>query len=196
MKKNVSIKPSVLDELIWMSYRYCIGRHTIASCMHADSIIDLIRDNKSVFNDQQINHFKTDIIDFINDDIKFCSDVEINGFSGDVYKAIVPFYNTDMTGKKLVVDYDGTVTIKECDKEKYSRSWKDEVPDLEPWHHLAMWLGGTSHIVTAGLKEDELKDYNCYLWYSYDGDERYSEVDTTNKNVWFNTPFIYNIKEV
>ena len=29
---------SYLEDLIWMSYRYCIGRHTLAATMHAGHI--------------------------------------------------------------------------------------------------------------------------------------------------------------
>ena len=39
VKKEEPKEMSMYEEdLIWMSYRYCIGRHTIAASMHAGEI--------------------------------------------------------------------------------------------------------------------------------------------------------------
>ena len=44
---------SYMEDLIWMSYRYCIGRHTIAANSHAGDIakysFDHISENRKSF---------------------------------------------------------------------------------------------------------------------------------------------------
>ena len=46
----MKISNKVLNDLLWMSMRYCIGRHTIASSNHAYEIANIIYDNPGAFN--------------------------------------------------------------------------------------------------------------------------------------------------
>ena len=39
---NVKVSAKDMDDFIWMSYRYCIGRKTIAASCHAGTIAILI----------------------------------------------------------------------------------------------------------------------------------------------------------
>lgn len=65
-----------LEDFIWMSYRYCIGRHTIASNMHASTIVKYI-DN---INDARKDFMATDIRREIADCLSFKSNFHINGY--------------------------------------------------------------------------------------------------------------------
>lgn len=59
--KTIKIDPTTLEDFIWMSYRYCIGRKTIAAAMHADNIARVIKHNPNIFNDDKLKQFADDI---------------------------------------------------------------------------------------------------------------------------------------
>ena len=59
--KTVKIDPTTLEDFIWMSCRYCIGRKTIAAAMHADNIARIIKHNPNIFNDDKLKRFADDI---------------------------------------------------------------------------------------------------------------------------------------
>lgn len=56
------------EDLVWMSYRYAIGRHTIAAHQHALNIAKYEYDN---FTKDERKHFATDIRQCIEDNLRF-----------------------------------------------------------------------------------------------------------------------------
>ena len=54
-------------DMLWMSYRYCIGRHSIASNMHAGNIIQNCYNR---LTDEQKSQTSEDIITMINDNVR------------------------------------------------------------------------------------------------------------------------------
>ena len=58
---DLKINITTLDNLIWMSYRYAIGRHTIAAWYHAKDIMELISDNKDILGKSKIEMYISDI---------------------------------------------------------------------------------------------------------------------------------------
>ena len=62
-----------------MSYRYCIGRHTIAASMHADTIMTLLNQNPSIMNKDRAAFNARDIRNEINRCISFKENIQIDG---------------------------------------------------------------------------------------------------------------------
>ena len=54
-----------MDDCVWMSYRYCIGRHTIAAHCHAADIANNVYDpaekNRLAFYAKDINKINIEI---------------------------------------------------------------------------------------------------------------------------------------
>ena len=48
-KNNICLDNKAMEDFIWMSYRYCIGRKTIAAATHADTIREFINNNPVFF---------------------------------------------------------------------------------------------------------------------------------------------------
>jgi hypothetical protein len=67
-------KLTIPEDYIWMSYRYCIGRHTIASHCHATQIAQdaygKLSKERSQFNSEDINR---EIYDGFFKQPKICS---------------------------------------------------------------------------------------------------------------------------
>ena len=66
MNNSISLSPKVVEDFIWMSYRYCIGRHTGAAICHANTIKQVIRDSTNAFSDESIQRMVADIRREIN----------------------------------------------------------------------------------------------------------------------------------
>ena len=49
----MKIRNEALYDLLWMSMRYCIGRNTIASAMHAGQVGQIIYDNPEALSENQ-----------------------------------------------------------------------------------------------------------------------------------------------
>jgi hypothetical protein len=60
MENKVNFSNCSLKELIIFSFRYCLGRQTIASNM----FVDFLKDNWNQFNDVQKESFKRDIQEY------------------------------------------------------------------------------------------------------------------------------------
>ena len=87
MAKSKKFKVTIQDEsffedLIWMSYRYCIGRHTIAAAMHASNLVSIV-DNLS---EDRKQFMAKDIRREINSTLKWKQNATIEGYN-DFYNA-------------------------------------------------------------------------------------------------------------
>lgn len=195
--KTINITDSILDDLIWMSYRYCIGRHTIASCMHADDIIQLIKDNEALFDTNRLKFYHDDIISTINDCIRFCDDIVVSGLNHDLFKICIENVSNDLANKKLHIESNGSVElVNSIYKKEYIHSWKQELKDLVSWHRLAMWIDGFINPVKVTVKyQNKQSVYDCFKWYGINGKVHYSEIKNNNKNSWFSPEYIINVEE-
>lgn len=163
VKKKI-IKPlsDYEETLIWMSYRYAIGRHTIASCTHAGDIAKhsyerlLLNKNRMQFMSKDINEeigrclewqpfhftinrysgFEEHEISPLNFFYMFINSINIKDFSElNKYKTI-----------EVVKDGDSikfNTVLKESDEKSYISSM--DIDDLEPWQKLASVFNLKSH---------------------------------------------------
>ena len=78
-KNTINISNSSLEDMIWMSYRYCIGRHTIAAAHHAETIHSVIKSNPDLLTPERKHFMALDIRREITSQIAFRSNVYIEG---------------------------------------------------------------------------------------------------------------------
>lgn len=165
------------ETCIWMSYRYAIGRHTIASTTHAYDImrhLDWIPENRRDFT-------AFDIIREINDRVHWWKNIHVDGFENQdnpicIFDIIFEWFmeNPQMDDVKYFMEhewyinmYQGTLDIEERDETNKPVKTThgtyiepdvfNEYSDYVGWIHLAKLLKGATHIATVEY-EGETKE--------------------------------------
>lgn len=146
------------EDLVWMSYRYCIGRHTIAAAMHAGNIasnayskLSKARRNFMAFDirreiDSQLSFSQANF--FIDTCLKrqdnpnyrplemFLEIVNSNGIkNGNDYKKVKSIH-VDDNGSSVEYKDDGSVS---------SIAIGQDIYDLVPWMKLANLFDSSTH---------------------------------------------------
>lgn len=180
MKKENSQKNqlSVYEEdCIWMSYRYCIGRHTIAAHTHASDIAvnayGRLNDNRSQFISEDINneiHNCLHINNFI--DMGWYGNIPKSQFRPlDIIYSIMDKESIDSLEKIRQIktikiewnreknDFEYSIYyFNSDDKDKdYGRSFSD-ISDLEIWQQLANLFDLKNH-KWCRLTDDTIEEY-------------------------------------
>ena len=70
-KMTLEIDPRSLEDLIWMSYRYCIGRKTATASMHAGTVADIIFKNPNLLTKERKEFMAQDIRQCILDTLRW-----------------------------------------------------------------------------------------------------------------------------
>ena len=152
-QESVVIGPKSMEDFIWMSYRYCIGRKTIAACMHADTIADLILKNPDILSKERKEFMVTDIRMEITNAINFKKSLHIENDRDkqDIYSALLYALNLFEDRKKTTFYFDAkTMSIYDTkvDPTLYEFETPDsDYTDLIPWVKLANWLDESCHRV-------------------------------------------------
>ena len=177
------------EDCIWMSYRYCIGRSTIAAHMHAGDIAnntyDKLPDARMVFISEDINSEIYDKLKWKNFiDMGWWGNIPKQYFKPlDVVYSIlseekidtqekirsIKSINIDWNSEKNEYDY-SIYYFNDNDKNKdYGRSLND-LQDLEVWQRLANLFDKKSH-KWCKLIDDSIVRYYEYWrrYYSDDG---------------------------
>lgn len=157
-KMKLEIDPKKLEDLIWMSYRYCIGRKTIAASMHVATIADIIFKNPDLLSKDRKEFMAQDIRQCVLDTLKWNKRIR---FENNYH-----WYNTNWDFYTLLLE-----GMSECpypsearyviDMEKRTLSWEkygfrhnevevtdkpdDMYEDLIGWVKLANALDETCH---------------------------------------------------
>lgn len=175
---------SFIDDCIWMSYRYCIGRHTIASHMHAADIANYIIKNNDVISEDRKKFYAEDIRRTIEEQLHYSPfnfrynysvsvserrplealiNFLINNNSLDKIKNItgIEVYK-DAVSKEIKYD----VSYSESDKNKDRFTYYD-ITDLITWMNLSSYLDKDSW-KTCKVKTDtgEIKEIAYFDSYS------------------------------
>ena len=184
------------EDYIWMSYRYCIGRHTIASHCHASTIA---RDAYGKLSDKRMQFCSEDICSCIYDQLHFFKDFIDFGWYGNIpkdkFKPLDVIYNIfakenidceeKMRSIKTIAidwnkeknDFDYSIYyFNENDKNKdYGRSMQD-ISDLEIWQKLANLFDGTCHKYCRLIDDTICEYYECWCrGYTSDGKYKYKK---------------------
>lgn len=176
-----------IEDFIWMSYRYCIGRHTIAAAMHADTIASLIQNNPDILSSDRKSFMVKDIRNEIAGVLnwKKCLQLEGNHDNKDVFSILMYELNKYPEKKKKVfyVDVETDVIYRvDSDTTLYEFETPDsDYTDLIPWVKLANWLDESCHRVITVEFDGKKQEIECY---PYPKQDRNADGTVTYKEVW------------
>lgn len=173
-KKRIKKLSDYEETLIWMSYRYAIGRHTIASCTHAGDIAQNSYD-RLLLTPGRMQFMSKDINDDILRHLEWAPynfTIDRSGFSQEEIEPLNLFYqfiNTlniksfnELNNIKRVetVKTNGEVSFiviyNEDGKESGYISSMD-IDDLEPWQNLSSVFNLKNHKFCKTLYNGEEK---------------------------------------
>ena len=179
-KMKLEIDPKKLEDLIWMSYRYCIGRKTIAASTHAGTVADIIFKNPNLLTKERREFMAQDIRQCILDALKWNKRIR---FENNYH-----WYNTNWDFYALLLE-----GMSECpypsearyviDMEKRTLSWEkygfrhndveirdkpdDMYNDLIGWVKLANALDETCHKDITVNVEGKEHTIRCFPYTAY-----------------------------
>lgn len=179
-KRTIEISPKNLEDLIWMSYRYCIGRKTIAAASHVGTIADIIFKNPDLLSKDRKEFMAGDIRQCILDTLKWNKRIR--------FENNYQWYNTNWDFYSLLLE-----GMSECpypsearyviDMEKRTLSWEkyesrhneteildkpdDMYNDLIGWVKLANALDETCHKDITVNVEGEDRVIRCFPYVAY-----------------------------
>ena len=162
-KITVEISPRNLEDFIWMSYRYCIGRKTIAAAAHACTIAELIFKNPNLLSEDRKEFMAQDIRQSILDTLKWNQRIRIlnqyNNVNWDFYTLLLermsecPYPNEAV----FVIDFENhKLTWERREYQNCVDKPDDMYDDLIGWVKLANALDKTCHkdiVVNVNGKE-------------------------------------------
>lgn len=183
---DITIKKDVFSDLIWMSTRYCIGRHTIAAAHHAYNLIPLC---KYLSHDERIQ-LMLDIRNKINDILLWKDDVHNYGTDCDLFTSLCKLYSDNYAFiiNNFNIHYYLDFYENEFKVESGSECksfWRSTYIDLYPWHRLQKYLSNERYIIEKNNIQHE-----CFsVMYSHDNTytEIYCPVDSYEKNPFITT---------
>lgn len=179
LKKGLS---TFEEDCIWMSYRYCIGRSTIAAHMHADHIAKFIYDK---LTPERLEFMSEDICREIYDKLKWNNIIDF-GWYGNIpkeyFKPINVVYkilkdeNIDSLDKlreikNIRIEWDNKVQeyIHEISWINHDSKIKDygsvslsTFHDLEIWQNLANLLDIRTHKFCRLIDNTVVEYYECW----------------------------------
>ena len=151
-----------------MSYRYCIGRHTIAACMHANTIMALLSRNPGIISDERAQFNARDIRNEINRCISFKENIQIDGNEDgkDVFSALLyTMEDLDPKWHKFYFNAAQMCITSAEELEKPLQTWQSfdaDYTDLIPWVKLANWLDTSCHKILTIDNNGITSKIKCY----------------------------------
>ena len=182
-KKEAKKELPFSEDYLFMSWRYCIGRHTIAAHCHASTIAQdaygKLSKERSQFNSEDINREIYDCLhvkDFI--DFGWYGNIPKTHFKPlDVVYSILDKESIDSDEKarkikSIVIDWNrekndfdySIYYFNDNDKNKdYGRSMYD-IQDLEVWQKLANLFDIENHKYCRLIDDTICEYYECWQW--------------------------------
>lgn len=201
--KGLKVSNTSMEDFIWMSYRYCIGRHTIAAAHHAETIHSVIKSNPDLMSNEKKAFNAKDIRREITSQIAFRSNVYIDGcgdFDAFTLLLIEGSKYKDRDNVKFVLNsYTNELSVEESDS-KYEAFDKDYI-DLIPWVRLANYLDIKCHKKITVHFNNEDKEFICYQYPMRQGDGSYkmvwSELDSdVTMDRWLDEEYIVKVEDL
>lgn len=210
--KNVKMLTQYEEDCVWMSYRYCIGRHTIASHCHAE---DIARNAYGRMTPERTQFISDDINNEIHSQLHYGNFVDM-GWYGNIPKThfkpldvLYSILNKESINslekfrqiKSIAIDwnrekqdYDYSIYyFQDNDKNKdLGRSLWD-ITDLEVWQQLANLFDLNSHKL-AKVKVDGEEKIVCYYecWHAINNQ---SIITYEKRKHSIDSPFNWSINE-
>ena len=175
-KNSVVVSNKSMEDFIWMSYRYCIGRKTIAASAHAGTIADIIFKNPDLLSKDRREMMAVDIRQNILDVIRWNKRIRIRNHYGsadwDFYALLLEGMNEcpypkeaifciDMETRTLTWEKAGNITTECSDRPD------DMYHDLIVWMKLANALDESCHrdiIVNFNGEEKTIRCFPYTVW--------------------------------
>lgn len=151
MDNLITLSTKTVEDLIWMSYRYCIGRHTGAAINHARTIMNIVHKNPNAFTKEQKMQMVDDIRREINNTLSWSRNVSIDMSSNlDIFSLL--FYNIEDeedTTKFVYTVHEKTGVIhtdtRLVDTIQPWEGFESLYTDLIEWVKLSNWLDTSIH---------------------------------------------------
>lgn len=205
MGRNKKFKATITDsmfyeDLIWMSYRYCIGRKTIAAHSHAGNIARYCYND---INDERKIFMAKDIRQEINDVIRWRNNVQVNLYREDldddalsmiIYRLLEKYDKElpdgfDFESIQFDIDNDG-VHMNGFTGEKSFESFASQFNDLIPWIKLANALDVKHHRVITTVYEGEKIEHECFCYPSLDYSGKHIDMRWVDVNSYLKNPSV------
>ena len=180
-EKNITPLSSYKEDLIYMAYRYAIGRHTIQSNMIAKDIIRheyyrmLLNPERMVFMSKDINRSIEEVLRWHTPSLYIDNYNQANAFPYELYNIVMMkdeesgnvFKPSTIKSINVSVDEDGNYvshTIKYKNESEitndssYIDNYDMTISDLEIWHMVAKALD-IDHYKTVTLNDGTTCEY-------------------------------------
>jgi hypothetical protein len=165
---KITITNREMEDFIWMSYRYCIGRHTGAAANHADTIAKVLTANPGILSKERQESMVNDIRCEINNVLNFKSGIQFDGFHQDKdwFTPLMMFSNTQENpkSKKYFIDC-RTGEIDCIDTSKVIESWEafdSDYEDLIPWVKLSNMFDPKCWRTVTTDNNGCIETFTCY----------------------------------
>ena len=206
MENKVNISSRHIEDFIYMSYRYCIGRHTGAAANHAETIHKLLVNNPDLLSEDRKEFMVKDIRQSINNVINWKKNVNVEFGDFDAFSRLL--YALDGVFSTMVHKLDWTVgpnQIVYAETSKHSlepgESFESEYTELIGWVRLANFLDKSCHKKIVVEYNEEREEYISYSYPKKKENGKYekvwidleSDISTTK---WFDEQNIVEIKDL
>lgn len=207
------------EDLIWMSYRYAIGRHTIHADTHAKNLIQYLPGKLS---EERAQFMATDIMRSIEDSLRFgnpsiytyySENEDLLGYADPIriYKEFADEHDIKTPEElgsysSVTKEYDRKwVAKRHSDNKKKYPNYGEGIRDLLIWYALAQLLYKPNHRMVTVENGDLKETVECIKVYDMDhGTMKLTEywlpIDKFVANPWIKTycdpDFITKIEEV
>lgn len=169
-KNNITLSTKVVENFIWMSLRYCIGRHTGAAICHANTIKQVICDNPNAFSSDSIKRIVDDIRREINMILNGPMNVVMDAYSDlDLFSPL--FYsleeNEDTTKYVYTIHEKTGQILKEIRIDKPIHKWEsfeNLYIDLINWVKLANYLDEDTYYKITTEYQGKIEEHICYAY--------------------------------
>lgn len=167
---NLILSSKVVEDFIWMSLRYCIGRRTGAAAEHANTIMQIMHKYSHKFTKERKQLIIEDIRSEINLVLARQKNICLDSYSdNDIFSLL--FYsieeNEDTTNFIYTIDANRMRLLKERrigDPIKPWESFENLYIDLISWVKLANYLDEDSYYKVTTEYQGKTEEHICYAY--------------------------------
>lgn len=167
---DLILSSKVVEDFIWMSLRYCIGRHTGAAADHANTIMQIMHKYSHKFTKERKQLIIDDIRREINLVLASQKNICLDSYSDNNIFSLL-FYsieeNEDTTNFIYTIDANRMRLLKERrigDSIKPWESFENLYSDLINWVKLANYLDEDTYYKITTEYQGKIEEHICYAY--------------------------------
>lgn len=211
MKKKTEMSKPMSEyevDAMWMSYRYAIGRHTIAACMHAGNMIKEIyhrlEEKRIPFT---VYDIRREINQYLDWNFNFGLSLGVRQEDYDPIKALVEFAKRDDVKKaggifKYLGNNRVEVFVNSNHEYEYNFSepihrgelYSHELHDLLVWYNMSCALDKENHKIAVTEYEGKTEEHEVFEYVKiqqYVDDEEDFAIEYVDINNYLENPFVH-----